>query len=109
MEPSRRLLLGSIGLVLLTSGCGAHKRSAAPKIVEYGTGISAHATPVGIAAGPDDNVWFTEADGNRIGKITPSGRVSEYKGLTPHSVPNAIVAGPDGAATGTRPFDEAAR
>ena len=27
--------------------------------------------PAGIAAGPDDNLWFTEQLGNKIGRITP--------------------------------------
>ena len=30
-------------------------------------------SPNGIATGPDGNLWFTEADGNRIGRITPTG------------------------------------
>jgi len=34
--------------------------------------------PYGIAAGPDGNVWFTEQGGNRIGRITPAGVISEY-------------------------------
>src|SRR5262249_57470974 len=27
------------------------------------------ATPAGIAVGPDGNIWFTELDGNRIGRL----------------------------------------
>ena len=35
--------------------------------------------PLGIAAGPDGNLWFTEAaTGNRIGRITPTGTITEY-------------------------------
>ena len=29
--------------------------------------------PAGITAGPDGNLWFTEENGNRIGRITPGG------------------------------------
>ena len=31
--------------------------------------------PGGIAAGPDGNVWFTEENGNRIGRITTGGAI----------------------------------
>ena len=34
--------------------------------------------PAGIAAGPDGNLWFCENFANQIGKITPSGAVTEY-------------------------------
>ena len=31
-----------------------------------------------ITSGPDGNLWFTESRGDSIGKITPSGKVTEY-------------------------------
>ena len=31
-----------------------------------------------ITAGPDGNMWFTEAGGNIVAKITPDGVVTEY-------------------------------
>ena len=35
--------------------------------------------PVGITAGPDGNLWFTESQGNKIGKIVPAtGAITEY-------------------------------
>lgn len=34
--------------------------------------------PVGIANGPDGNLWFTESYGNKIGKITTEGQIKEY-------------------------------
>lgn len=56
------------------------------------------ATPEGIAAGPDGNVWFTEAGGRgAIGMITPTGAITQYTtGLTPNGQPAGITAGPDG-------------
>ena len=33
---------------------------------------------IDITAGPDGNLWFTEFDGNRIGRITPLGVVTEF-------------------------------
>ena len=34
--------------------------------------------PRSIAAGPDGNLWFTEECGNKIGKITPDGVITEF-------------------------------
>jgi streptogramin lyase len=33
--------------------------------------------PEGIAAGPDGNLWFSEQSGNKIGRITPSGTITD--------------------------------
>jgi hypothetical protein len=52
--------------------------------------------PQGIAAGPDGNVWFTEREGNAIGRITPAGAITEFPVPTPSSWPWRIAAGPDG-------------
>jgi streptogramin lyase len=51
--------------------------------------------PNSIAAGPDGNVWFTEVNANEIGRITPSGTITEFP-LPPNSGPVDIAAGPDG-------------
>ena len=48
-----------------------------------------------IARGPDGNVWFTEPDA--IGRITPSGVITEFPLPTPASGSAGIAAGPDGA------------
>ena len=45
--------------------------------------------------GPDNNFWFTEADGGRIGRITPAGAITEFStGIPSGSRPNGIAAGP---------------
>ncbi len=53
-------------------------------------------TPMGITAGPDGSLWFTENSKSRIGKISVTGQLIEYK--LPHdgSYPADIVTGPDG-------------
>ena len=56
----------------------------------------ANSGPVGITAGPDGNLWFTERTGNRIGKITPAGTITETTIATVNSLPVGITAGPDG-------------
>ena len=52
--------------------------------------------PVGIAAGPDGALWFTNYGNNSIGRITTTGAVTNYTG-TGISLPFGITAGPDGA------------
>lgn len=46
--------------------------------------------------GPDRNLWFTQAGSGDIGRITPSGRISEFPIPTHVSGTGAITAGPDG-------------
>jgi streptogramin lyase len=55
-------------------------------------------SPQDIAAGPDGNLWFTEACSSlgRIGRITPAGAIAEFVVPTSDSFPAAIVSGPDG-------------
>jgi streptogramin lyase len=75
-------------------------------VTEFSKGISREAqgpaetpgsVPIGITAGPDGNLWFTEYQGNRIGRITPTGVVTEFsKGLSPGASPSGITSGPDG-------------
>jgi virginiamycin B lyase len=53
-----------------------------------------------IAPGPDGNIWFVEDSRDTVGRITPSGRVTEY-GIprppkTSPAQPYAIAPGPDG-------------
>jgi streptogramin lyase len=54
------------------------------------------AGPYDIAAGPDGNLWYTEYLGNAIGRVTPSGLVTEFAIPTSSSSPSGIAAGPDG-------------
>lgn len=50
----------------------------------------------GIAAGPDGNIWFTEDNAGKIGRITLSGVVTEFSIPTAGSEPRSIARGPDG-------------
>jgi len=51
---------------------------------------------LGITAGPDGNIWFTEQLGKKIGKITPAGAITEYPIPGTLVSPKQIAAGPDG-------------
>ncbi len=88
------VLLGVVLALLLAFATGA---SAAPvgAITEFPV-PSPEATPQGIAAGPDANMWFTEFKADRVGRITPGGAVAEFGVPTAEGGPTAIAAGPDG-------------
>lgn len=57
---------------------------------------TARSGPTYIVAGPDGNLWFTETDANKIGRITKKGRICEFSVPTPGSGPSGITVGPDG-------------
>src|SRR5262245_46859305 len=57
---------------------------------------TAGSAPSGIVDGPDGNLWFTEANAGKIGRITPGGVVTEFLIPTPGSSPLSIVVGSDG-------------
>lgn len=65
---------------------------------------SSNSGPQGITSGPDGNLWFAEADANKIGRITPQGVVTEFAIPTPGSRPYGIAAGPDGNVWFTESF-----
>ncbi len=50
-----------------------------------------------ITAGPDGNMWFTETEERRIGRITPTGHVSAFPVPRAAGPPSAITRGPDGS------------
>src|SRR5450755_2468879 len=47
--------------------------------------------PVEITLGPDGNLWFTEGDGNNVGRITPEGNITEFPVRTAGSTPGNIT------------------
>ena len=53
-------------------------------------------SPYQITVGPDGNLWFTEWFADKIGRITPSGTISQFQIPTALSHPYGITAGPDG-------------
>ena len=52
--------------------------------------------PVGIIEGADGNLWFGEHVGQKIGRITPQGHITEFDLLAPNAGPNGMILGPDG-------------
>ncbi len=81
------------------------------RITEFTTpgqsSLAAGSNPAGIAVGPDGNLWFTEYSyftkdtmvqhgGNKIGRITPSGNITEFPIPTPYSRDDGITSGAPG-------------
>ncbi len=61
------------------------------------TAYSPSSNPNSIVAGPDGALWFTEWIGNKIGRITTAGAITEFSnGISPNSDPSIIKVGPDG-------------
>ncbi|MBI4518167.1 MAG: choice-of-anchor D domain-containing protein [Deltaproteobacteria bacterium] len=85
---------------LQLTGMGTSPVTTGP-VVEFPVPTSS-AKPFGITSGPDGNLWFTEADANKIGRITPSGSVVEFAtladcpGRASTGFPCSITTGPDG-------------
>ena len=92
----RLVLYASVLVFLVTAGLiFVFVINKPARITEYPVPTSKSA-PTDITAGPDGNLWFTEAATNKIGKITTSGSVTEYRTPTSKSAPYGITAGPDG-------------
>jgi streptogramin lyase len=52
--------------------------------------------PNDIAVGPDGNLWYVDPAANVIGRITPTGSITEFTdGLSDDAEPTSIVKGPD--------------
>jgi streptogramin lyase len=65
------------------------------QFTEYRAGLSGD--PHDLTIGPEGNLWFVERQTPAIGRITPSGVITEFTaGLKPNSGPTDIVVGPDG-------------
>ncbi len=60
--------------------------------------LPAASDPLGITAGPDGNLWFTDGGAtSAIGRITPAGAIKEFtQGFTTPGKPSDITLGPDG-------------
>ena len=66
---------------------------AAPTITEYG--LSGEGQPLGIATGPEGDLWLADSAGAAIDRVTPEGVLKSFP-LNATSAPFEITAGPDG-------------
>lgn len=56
--------------------------------------VTAGSAPWSVAAGPDGNTWFVEFNGLHMGKVKPTGAVTEFTTL--FNTPDGITTGADG-------------
>src|SRR5258708_6818379 len=101
-----------LGLLFLVTGCGqsntpvTNTGSPTSSTPSTGTGTSSPVItefalptqggiPYEITAGPDGNLWFTEIQSNKTGRISPTGAISEFPIPTGNSKPYGITLGPD--------------
>jgi virginiamycin B lyase len=100
-----QLALGSDPSGIAASGATLwftqHGRDSIGRIPTFGLPITEFGPtgrgPSGITFGQDGALWFTETEGNKVGRMTTTGRITEFTIPTPGSEPGEIVAGPDGA------------
>ena len=97
-EAARRSWVSvSAACALLVFGVwGVSVAVAAPvgQITEFTAGLRADngSFPNDIAPGSDGNLWFTDFGAPAIGRITPSGTITEFSaGLNRGSVPSDIA------------------
>jgi streptogramin lyase len=92
---SRIALLGA-SIVLL--GAGAATADPLGTIEHFSKGLSTGELAGAIAAGPEGNMWFTEAGAHpAIGRITPTGQITLFSaGLDTGAELGGIALGPDG-------------
>src|SRR5450759_50929 len=58
--------------------------AAAGRVREFAIPTS-YSEPYDITSGPGHYLWFTELNGNKIGRITPRGVITEFAVPTPGS------------------------
>src|ERR1041385_5171890 len=88
---------GSRSILALAVAAALFPAAARSQTIEEFPLPSPSSTPRFLVAGPDGNLWFTESDGNAIGRITPAGTLAEFPLPNAGSEPWRIAAGPDGA------------
>lgn len=83
--------------VLAFSGLAMSSANAQTgSITEFST-PTADSQPLDIAPGHDGSLWFTETKADKIARITPDGRITEFgAGITKGAAPAFITRGHDG-------------
>jgi streptogramin lyase len=87
---SRRI---GIALAAALVSLAALASSAGAATVTQFSGLSENVAPLGIATGPDGNLWFAEGAEKRLGTMTPAGG---YSSKETSGKLLAVTAGPDG-------------
>jgi streptogramin lyase len=91
----RRLKWSALLLAVAAVIAALPAAAATGSMVEFPV-PTANSGPVSIVTGPDGNLWFTEINANKIGRMTTGGEFTEFSIPTPNSQPDEIDVGPDG-------------
>src|SRR5450432_2942119 len=91
LRASSRFPIALVVLALLVTAATA----SAQTFHEYPL-LTAGAGPTVITSGLDGNLWFSELNGNKIGRVTIAGVFTDFPVPTAGSGPNGIAMGPDG-------------
>lgn len=79
----------------LTNTVACKPQPGAPGVI---TEFQTSSVALFLTAGPDCNVWFTElGNGGKVGRITPTGTITEFPVPSPHGSLLGITTGPDGS------------
>jgi len=89
-------------LAIAISGCAARTTAPEAPKPEAGPLIVHPHSPYAIAVGPDQNIWFTEYQGDSIGMMTQVGQVTRFP-IAPDGIAERLTGGPDGALWFTDP------
>jgi streptogramin lyase len=84
---------GDIWLTWFDAGKIGHLRPDGTVAAVYSL-TDLHAGPYSLAFGSDGAIWFTESYAPYIGRISPSGQITEFGGLSAGAT--ALTRGPDG-------------
>ena len=83
------------GLIGLAAVLGVPGAAATPSVRLFRSGLTAASAPTRIASARDGSLWFTERATNTIGRITPTGLITEFPVDLAASGPLGIVQGPN--------------
>ncbi len=84
---------GPDGALWFTEASGIGRITTGGSVTEYPV-FTPLGSPTQITSGPDGALWFSEEFAGKIGRITTSGGIGEFRGA---GAPAGITSGPDGA------------
>jgi streptogramin lyase len=90
-----------VAVALLWFGASAALADPVGQVREFSTGPNTAPQPEYVAPGADGNLWFTEISlelgvASVIGRITPSGQITEFSAGLANTEPMGIAPAPDG-------------
>src|SRR5262245_4523867 len=95
LRPASRSCLSSVFFAVVASFVLLEAIVARAQTITEFTIPTSDSHPEGITVGPHGALWFTEFAGQKIGRITTGGAITEFS--VPPSFPIGITTGPDGA------------